>query len=114
MTRLSNARDLMTRLNRAIPTLVVTAALGCQSHVSGVTRAPASGIPRNPIAIVVVGGAGNSQQLVVVTTPSWTSTSGTMQRFERASRVSDWRKTSDAVPVVVGRTGIAWGVGFDD
>ncbi len=54
-----------------------------------------------------------SQQLVVVMTPDWSSTSGSMRRFERASPTSDWQAIDQPVPVVVGRTGIAWGVGFD-
>jgi D-alanyl-D-alanine dipeptidase len=54
-----------------------------------------------------------SEQLVVVTTPGWTATTGSMQRFERAGSASEWRAVDQAVPVVVGRTGIAWGVGFD-
>jgi D-alanyl-D-alanine dipeptidase len=54
-----------------------------------------------------------SQQIVVVVTPGWTSTTGTMQRFERATRASEWTPLDSAIPVVVGRTGIAWGVGFD-
>lgn len=54
-----------------------------------------------------------SQQLVVVTTPGWASTTGSMQRFERASATSEWRAIDQSVPVVVGRTGIAWGAGFD-
>jgi zinc D-Ala-D-Ala dipeptidase len=54
-----------------------------------------------------------SQQLVVVTTPSWSSTTGSMQRFERAGTSSEWRPVDQPEPVVVGRTGIAWGVGFD-
>ena len=55
-----------------------------------------------------------SEQLVVVTTPSWTSTRGSMLRFERASSTSAWLSIGQPEPVVVGRTGIAWGVGFDD
>ena len=55
-----------------------------------------------------------SQQLVVVTTSSWTSTTGSMTRFERASPASSWRRLDVPVPIVVGRTGIAWGIGFDD
>jgi D-alanyl-D-alanine dipeptidase len=54
-----------------------------------------------------------SEQIVVVVTPSWTSTTGTMQRFERATPASAWSSIEAAIPVVVGRTGIAWGVGFD-
>jgi D-alanyl-D-alanine dipeptidase len=55
-----------------------------------------------------------SQQIVVVLTPNWTSTTGTMQRFERATQTSEWKPLDSGLPVVVGRTGIAWGVGFDD
>lgn len=57
---------------------------------------------------------GDSEQLVVVTTPNWSSTTGTLQRFGRATTGSQWRALDHPVPVVVGRTGIAWGVGFDD
>jgi D-alanyl-D-alanine dipeptidase len=55
-----------------------------------------------------------SQQLVVVTSPSWTSTVGIMTRFERASPTSAWRRIDAPIPLVVGRTGIAWGIGFDN
>jgi D-alanyl-D-alanine dipeptidase len=54
-----------------------------------------------------------SEQIVVVITPNWTSTKGTMQRFERPTPTSEWSSLGTAVPVVVGRTGIAWGAGFD-
>lgn len=54
-----------------------------------------------------------SEQLVVVTAPDWTSTTGSMRRFERASLTSEWQPVAQPVPVVVGRTGIAWGIGFD-
>lgn len=55
-----------------------------------------------------------SQQLVVVVTSGWNSTTGTMTRFERATPTSAWTRLGNPVPLVVGRTGIAWGVGFDD
>jgi zinc D-Ala-D-Ala dipeptidase len=55
-----------------------------------------------------------SRQLVVVITPSWTSTVGAMTRFERATPTSAWTRLESAIPLVVGRTGIAWGVGFDN
>ena len=54
-----------------------------------------------------------SEQLVVVTTSGWTSTTGTIRRFERSGSMYEWRSIDQPVPVVVGRTGIAWGVGFD-
>jgi D-alanyl-D-alanine dipeptidase len=54
-----------------------------------------------------------AEQLVVVTTPDWASTSGALQRFERSSAGGSWSPVGVSTPVVVGRTGIAWGVGFD-
>jgi zinc D-Ala-D-Ala dipeptidase len=54
-----------------------------------------------------------SQQIMIVTTPDWTATRGTMQRFERGGPGTAWRAIDSVVPVVVGRTGLAWGAGFD-
>jgi D-alanyl-D-alanine dipeptidase len=55
-----------------------------------------------------------SRELVVVVTPNWTSTTGTLTRFERSSVTSAWSRVGSPTPIVVGRTGLAWGVGFDD
>ena len=55
-----------------------------------------------------------AEQIVVVTTPQWDSLSGTLRRYERANPRAPWRAVGGAVPIVVGRTGLAWGVGFDD
>jgi L,D-peptidoglycan transpeptidase YkuD (ErfK/YbiS/YcfS/YnhG family) len=52
-------------------------------------------------------------QLVVVTTAGWDSTVGELRRFFRDHPYSSWRQEGSAVPIVVGRTGLAWGVGFD-
>jgi zinc D-Ala-D-Ala dipeptidase len=46
-----------------------------------------------------------SRQLVVVTTYSDTSTTGTLRRYEWQSR--QWRQAGDAVPVIIGRSGLA-------
>jgi len=56
----------------------------------------------------------NARQLVIVKTPGWDSLSGSLRRFQRASPKSPWRAVGHATPIVVGRTGLAWGVGFDD
>src|ERR1700724_2202139 len=54
-----------------------------------------------------------SRQVIVVITPDWTSTVGTLSRFERATPTSTWSRLESPIPIVVGRTGLAWGVGFD-
>src|ERR1700693_3829245 len=91
-------RRWMIHWNRAKPILAsVICFLGCQPQMRV-----------SPRALVDA-----STQIVVVITPNWTSTTGTIQRFERATPTSDWRSLESAVPVVVGRTGTAWGAGFD-
>jgi len=79
---------------------------GCQSYHSLTSH--------DMTRIVTAGRIDIAQQLIVVTTPSWTSTKGSMRRFDRANSISDWRAVDAPIPVVVGRTGIAWGVGFDE
>lgn len=51
-------------------------------------------------------------QLVVVRTSDWTDTTGTLQRFEK--RWFGWRRVGAPVPVVIGRTGSAWGLGLHE
>ena len=54
-----------------------------------------------------------AQQIIVVTTPAWDSTSGVLRRFERASGSAQWRAVGAPTAIVTGRTGLAWGIGFD-
>ncbi|HXI12214.1 MAG TPA: L,D-transpeptidase family protein [Thermoanaerobaculia bacterium] len=54
----------------------------------------------------------DARQLVVVTTPGWTSVDGTMRRFSRDSGEAAWREVGVATAIVVGRTGLAWGRGL--
>ena len=53
----------------------------------------------------------SSRQLVVVTTRDWDAVGGVLRRFERRGAASRWTQVGGDVPVVVGRTGLAWGVG---
>ncbi len=50
-----------------------------------------------------------ARQLVVVVTPGWSAVSGTLRRYSRTSRTGAWQPAAAAVPVVIGRTGLAWG-----
>jgi D-alanyl-D-alanine dipeptidase len=55
---------------------------------------------------------GRSRQLFLVTTRDWDAVGGTLRRFERRSARRGWSQVGGAVPVVVGRAGLAWGVGL--
>jgi len=51
-----------------------------------------------------------SRQLIVVTTKGWNDNSGTLQRYERASK--GWHKVGKPIPVKLGRNGLGWGIGL--
>lgn len=52
-----------------------------------------------------------SRQLVVVLTPGWDAPTGRLARFEREPGGA-WRAVAPPIPVTVGRSGSAWGVGL--
>jgi D-alanyl-D-alanine dipeptidase len=52
-----------------------------------------------------------STQMIVVTTPDWNTVQGRMQRYERTTPGEAWRPVGAAVPIVVGKNGMAWGSG---
>lgn len=49
-------------------------------------------------------------QAVLVVTPDWNATTGTLRKFERIGR--EWKQVDAAADIVVGRTGTAWGLGL--
>ena len=49
-------------------------------------------------------------QLMVSVAPAWSSSQGTLQRFERGAD-GRWIKVGEAVPVLYGKQGLAWGRG---
>lgn len=51
-----------------------------------------------------------ANQLIVVTTKNWTDIQGTAQRYERQG--NSFRKYEGSFPVVVGKSGLAWGKGL--
>jgi len=51
-----------------------------------------------------------AQQLVLVVTPDWNATRGTLRSYARDGQ--SWRAEGAAVPVVIGRGGAAWGIGL--
>lgn len=51
-----------------------------------------------------------TQQLLTVVTEDWAATGGELQRWRRAG--AGWVAVGDAVPIVVGRSGLGWGIGL--
>jgi D-alanyl-D-alanine dipeptidase len=73
--------------------------------VALVGLAACAGAPRPAVPVP------GSRQLVLVVTADWGGTTGWLQRYERVPNHPGWRVVGDSVPVVVGRTGLAWGRG---
>src|SRR3972149_1786263 len=70
--------------------------------ILGVLSAP---LARSPVPA-------SSRQLVLVVTPNETAITGVLYRFERDSENSPWKPLGSEWPIVVGRTGLASGVGL--
>ncbi len=56
----------------------------------------------------------DSRQCVVVLAPDWRSTTGTLHAFARTSSTGDWKMRGHARPVVLGKSGLGWGLGLVD
>lgn len=54
----------------------------------------------------------DARQLVLVTTADWNADRGVLRHFERGS--NGWKQVGNAQPVMVGRSGSAWGLGLHD
>ena len=52
------------------------------------------------------------KQAVLVTTRDWPASTGTLRRFERAETRARWAEVGKPVEVLLGRRGLAWGVGL--
>ncbi len=74
------------------------------SEPAGSTRIPATRVERAALPSPLA----TSRQLVVVVTPDWNATTGTLRRFARSDVRGAWEPVAQAVPIVVGRTGLAW------
>src|SRR5205809_5459274 len=53
-----------------------------------------------------------STQLLVVTTSSWDAVQGKLQRYERANPRGRWQLVGQPISVVVGKSGLGWGLGL--
>lgn len=52
-----------------------------------------------------------SNQLILVLASDWNSTQGTARLFERQGATSKWKAAGRDFPIVLGKTGLAWGDG---
>lgn len=48
--------------------------------------------------------------MLLVVTHDWESTSGNLRRFERATSGDRWQQVDEATQVIVGKSGLAWGM----
>ena len=68
---------------------------------------------RQPGAGSEAGQWASARQMVLVTTAAWDSTGGELRRYERDGEGDGWRPVGAAMPIAVGRTGLAWGLGLN-
>lgn len=54
----------------------------------------------------------HSTQMIVVTTSDWSAVEGRLRRYERTTEHEKWRPVGDPISIVVGRNGLAWGIGI--
>ena len=55
---------------------------------------------------------GAARQLVLVTAAEWSSTTGSLQRFQKETTASPWVSAGAPIPVNLGRGGLGWGRGL--
>src|SRR5437762_3563390 len=66
----------------------------------------------SPVMPAATDSLGHSRQCLVVTSRDWNAKTGVLRAFERKSSRSAWQPTGKAVPVVLGKNGLAWGRGL--
>lgn len=76
--------------------------------VAGVFAAAVAAVAGTPAPAEPLGT--DVRQLILSVAPDWSSRQGTLQRFERTP-AGPWRKVGEAVPVLYGKNGLAWGRG---
>lgn len=53
----------------------------------------------------------HSTQMIVVTTSGWNAVEGHLQRYDRGTPHGTWRPVGEPIPIVVGKSGMGWGIG---
>lgn len=90
-------KALQTLIGALSAALIVLMTSGTQMPVEGQTA-------QSPLT--------QARQMIVVTTKSWDAVPGTLQRYERRIIRSAWQPVGKPIPIVVGRSGLAWGAGL--
>lgn len=54
----------------------------------------------------------DTKQLLVVTTNNWSTSSGSLQRYERDN--TSWVQVGKAIDIKLGRNGLGWGIGLHE
>jgi D-alanyl-D-alanine dipeptidase len=52
-----------------------------------------------------------STQMIAVTTSDWNAVEGHLQRYERANTKEPWHALGEPFSIVVGKSGLGWGIG---
>jgi D-alanyl-D-alanine dipeptidase len=52
----------------------------------------------------------DTKQLIVVSTKNWSTSNGTLQRYEKKN--GSWQTVSKAITIKLGRNGLGWGIGL--
>lgn len=93
-------RALVRMSALVVPFLAGGCATGGATRTTSPSAPTSASVDRSPLR--------GALQLVLVTTPSWDSTSGTLRRYERDASGQPWRAVGATIPIVVGQTGLAW------
>src|SRR2546423_158596 len=68
----------------------------------------------SPAMIAATDPLRHSRQCLVVVAPDWNAKAGVLRAFERSGSRSAWQLHDGAIPVVLGKKGLAWGPGLVD
>jgi D-alanyl-D-alanine dipeptidase len=85
----------------ALASVGILACSGTKSNAPAATKAPDANGPTLSDA---------ASSLITVRTSSWDDPHGTLERWHRAARA--WEADGAAIPVMIGRSGLAWGRGL--
>ena len=94
-------RRISSWLGMVALTALVAMTAGCLSRTQSSTTTPYAVSPLH-----------DSRQLVLVVSRNWDATTATLQRYARNGAGQGWTPVGEAVPVNIGRTGLAWGLGL--